>query len=262
MKIRSHHKVGPDSIYWDKDADAPWPLKGYLVRVGLLAAVAASFLLWFVALIVFDAIYVHGGNGFWDMIFSPAVICIVATLAGALILLSDPLGYPIADFKAVLVWVSPPAVIFYRLPLLVWMILRGVLRVIGKIARAIVLVVIGPFAPIFFHRFIWAAIIGFSLICWNIVPLVVHLWIPFSRNGWDLSVVIEVAAVVPLAFVANRLYDQTGMAWNDPYRAPDVMQNIFPFINPATLFYGLVIEPIIYRVGRKIYGPGFAPTWL
>lgn len=261
MKTRLHHKVSPASIYHDPALDAPWPLKECLVRIVLYALIILGIFSWGVIGVLLGIV---GREAVLEILLPLIFLAVLTFVVGGIVLTVDPLNFDLSEFKAVLAWTSPPAVIFYRLPRMVGRFVWSICRLGGKTVR-IVFFFANPFKPLgpfYWRRMALAVIIGLSLVCWNIIPLIVYHWHPFPRNGWDLSVVCEVLAILPLAFIANRLLDLCQTAAFDDYFALRVLEKIFSWTNPVILAYGLGVRPVIWFCGRKFFGRHWDPDWL
>lgn len=225
MKTRLHHKVGQRSIYHNPVLDAPWPLKDYFVRLGLFGLELISLAVWCSIPAFIDAAYVSGWGSLWEKISPLVFILGFGFVMAALILSINPCAIKLSAFKGLLSWTSPPG--------FVWKVFRLLWRMIRPI-----LLLVSPWLPLtryFFRRFVLLCYIGLSLICWNIVPYLIHLWLPFSRDRWYLSIVIEVIALVPAALIVSRLLDQTQIAKEDPYRLVRKIDDVFPVTNVVVL---------------------------
>ncbi len=242
MKTRSHHKVRRESIYFNKETDAPWPAKAYFIRLALFVAELVSLASWCLIIPLIEAHYERNWGILWERTRPLLAILGIGFSGGAMALSINPLAIPLSTFKNLLAWTSPPG--------FVWKILRALLRPLK------------PTAPLFFERFLLLIMIGISVISWNAVPYLIHRWIPFSLDWWDRLVVRETIMVVPAAYLINRLLDRLKWTKKSSYIVSQLLQTIFNLTNPAALFYHFALRPAVLLVCRLRYGCPHEPDWL
>jgi hypothetical protein len=242
MKIRSHHKVGRESIYCDKEADAPWPAKAYFMRLGLFAVELISLASWCMIIPLIEARYVSGWGNLWARTQPLAAFIGIGFVSAALILSINPLAVPLSSFKNLLAWTSPPG--------FVWKLLRALARPFK------------PTAPCFFIRLLFLLMIASSVISWNFVLYLIRPWIGLSRDQLDRLVVYETLAAIPVAYLANRWLDRLKQTKRNPYSVKEIIHSLFCFTSPAVWFYHLVFRQIVLLVCRLRYGRFHEPLWL
>ncbi len=242
MRTRLHHKVSRDSIYYDKEADAPWPAKAYLHRLGLFAVELMALASWCMTIPLIEARYVSGWGSLWAKTQPLLAIIGLGFVSVALVLSINPLAVPLSSFKKLLVWTSPPG--------LVWKLTRALLRPFK------------PTAPLFFDRFLLLLVIGASAISWNFVLYLIRPWLGFPRDWLDRLVVYETVAAVPLIYLANRCLDRWKRTTKSPYAVTQVLQAVVFYTSPAVLFYQIVFRRIVLLVCRIGYGRFYEPRWL
>jgi hypothetical protein len=242
MKTRPHHKVDRGSIYYDKEADAPWPVKAYFIRLALFTVELVLLASWCLIIPLIDAKYVSGWGSLWAKTQPLVAIIGFGFVSGALVLSINPLAIPLSSFKNLLAWASPPG--------LVWKIWRAGLRLFK------------PTAPCFFERFLHLLMIGVSAISWNFVPYLIRPWIAFSRDRLDRLVVYETIAIAPAAYLINRCLDRWKRTKKSPYGVSQFLLTLHNFTSPAVLFYHLAFRPIVLLACRLRYGHPHEPYWL
>lgn len=242
MKTRSHHKVRRESIYFNKETDAPWPAKAYFIRLALFVAELVSLASWCLIIPLIEAHYERNWGILWERTRPLLAILGIGFSGGAMALSINPLAIPLSTFKNLLAWTSPPG--------FVWKILRALLRPLK------------PTAPLFFERFLLLIMIGISVISWNFVPYLIHRWIPFSLDWWDRLVVRESIMVLPVSCLINLLLDRLKWTKKSAYIVSQLLQTIFNIVSPVAWFYHLAFRPVVLFVCRLRYGYSREPDWL
>ncbi len=234
MKQRKHHKVGKTSIHYNPALDARWPMGGYFARLGLFALAIAALASW--CLIVPP--YVSP----WPRVRLFAGIFAVGWASAALVLAINPTAIPLADFRSILSWTSPPG--FF------WKIARVLRRFLT------------PSTPNFFKRFRLLLYIEISFISWNGVLYLAGKHLPFSRDWLDSAVVFEIVLAAPFSFLVNRLIDWKIKDRRALGQLPVFFDMVFFTVCPARQIYVWVFRPIVLGLCRLGYRRFHEPRWL
>jgi hypothetical protein len=245
--MRLHHKVSPDSLYYDSVADAPWPWKGYLLRLAFTAACVASPLCWTLFVVLsHELLYRYGyaatGPDWTGTLLAIAGFGALSFIVLALIALPSPGAIPLKRYRLGYWYGSPFVFLFWYFP-------PPAIRLFIRTAKLAVRV-LKPISLGFKSDFLVVAIVLSGPVSWLSFTYYVYHWPRFSYAALDRFVVYDVALTLPAAFLICRFIEETGLKKKIPFGLHNLLFTLSFCSNPALLVGGIIVEIL----DRRRYG--------